>query len=502
VVYRMAFNWSNLSLDLIISFLYNAFAMHISEGLSFDDVLIRPRRSSIRSRRDVLLTTKLSRNLELNMPIVSANMDAVTESRLAIAMARLGGIGIIHRFLTIEEEADEVIKVKRAENVVIEDPYTLHLDATIGDARAFLKTKGITGLPVIDDEGRVTGIVTNRDLQFETDDHRLVREVMTPRERLITAPPGILLPEAKNLLHKHRIEKLLLVDGDGKLRGLITTRDLLGRERFPLASKDARGRLRVGAAVGVKEDTLERADALVKAGVDVIVIDVAHGHADHTIETVKQLKGHFQNVDVIAGNVATAEGAKDLIEAGADAVKVGVGPGGMCTTRVVTGAGVPQLTAIMDCAKVGQEYGVPIIADGGIRGGAYLAKALAAGASTGMVGTVFAGTDESPGLTIMKDGRKYKISRGMASLTAAMGRAASEKRDPMDPAFSDYVAEGIETMVPYRGALSETVGEFLGGLRSGMSYVGARTIQELWNRAEFVRMTGAGMNESKPHGRE
>lgn len=475
--------------------------MNITEGLSFDDVLIRPRRSAIRSRRDVSLTTKLTRNLELNIPIVSANMDAVTESGMAIAMARLGGIGIIHRFLTIEQEADEVLKVKRAENVVIEDPYTLAIGATVGDARDFLKTKGITGLIVVDEEGRVAGIATNRDLQFEDDNHRLIRELMTPREKLVTATLGISLSDAKALLHKHRIEKLPLVDEAGKLCGLITTRDVIARERYPNASKDSRGRLRVGAAVGVKEDTLERTDALLHAGADVIVIDVAHGHADHTIEMVKQLKSNFKNIEVIAGNVATADGARDLIEAGADAVKVGVGPGGMCTTRVVTGAGVPQLTAIMECAKVGQEHGIPIIADGGIRGGAHLAKALAAGASTGMIGTVFAGTDESPGMTIMKEGRKYKISRGMASITASMGRAVSEKRDVMDPSFSEYVAEGIETMVSYRGALLETIGEFLGGLRSGMSYVGARTIAELWERAEFVRMTGAGLYESKPHGR-
>ncbi len=325
---------------------------------------------------------------------------------------------------------------------------------------------------------------------------------MTPAGRLVTARPGTTIEEAKQILHQHRIEKLPLVDEAGILRGLITTRDLVQRERFPLASKDGRGRLRVGAAVGVKEDVLERTEALLKVGADVIVVDVAHGQTERALETVRAIRHSFSEVEMVAGNVATAEGTRDLIEAGADAVKVGVGPGGMCTTRMVAGAGVPQFSAILECAKVGQELGAPIIADGGIRSGAHLAKALAAGASTVMIGTLFAGTEESPGLTIVKDGRKYKLSRGMASLTAAMGRAVSEHRDPLDPMFSEYVAEGIESLVPFRGALGETINELLSGLRSGMSYAGAATISDFWQRAEFVRLTSAGQRESLPHGRD
>ncbi|MDP2932543.1 MAG: IMP dehydrogenase [bacterium] len=476
--------------------------MDIPEALSFDDVLIVPQRSSVRSRKDILLTTKLSRNIEISIPIVSANMDSVTESRLAIAIARLGGIGFIHRFLTIEQEALEVQKVKRAENVVIEDPYTLGPEATVGAAREMFIKKNITGLPIVETNGRIIGMATQRDLLFEEDNNRPLREIMTAGEKLIVAPRRTTLHEAKKILHAHRIEKLPLVDEAGILRGLITLRDLLQRERFPGASKDSRGRLRVGAAVGVKGDALERTEALLRAGADIIVVDVAHGHADHTIETVKELKSAFPEIEIMAGNVATAEAAKDLIEAGADGIKVGVGPGGMCTTRIVAGAGVPQFSAIMDCARVCHELNVPLNADGGLRSGAYLAKALAAGASTGMIGTLFAGTEEAPGLTIVKDGQKYKLSRGMASLTAAMGRALHDNRDPFDKSFSEYVPEGVETMVPYRGELRETVLEFLGGLRSGMSYVGARNIPEFWQRAKFVRMTRAGMAESVPHGKQ
>jgi len=475
--------------------------MDIPQALSFDDVLIVPARSEIRSRKDVVLTTQLTKNIEIGIPLISANMDSVTESKMAIAIARLGGIGIIHRFLTIDEEVDEVRKVKRAENVVIEDPYIIGPDATVADARSLFEKKNITGLPVVDENRRLVGMVTKRDLLFEDNGARPLREIMTPGEKLIVAPRNTTHEEAKKILHAHRIEKLPLVDGAGILQGLITLRDLLQRERFPIACKDSKGRLRVGAAVGVKDDVMERTSALLKAGADVIVVDVAHGHAEHTIEVVKKLKATFDGIEIIAGNVATGQGAKDLIDAGADGIKVGVGPGGMCSTRIVAGAGVPQLSAILDCARVGREENIPIIADGGIKSSAHLAKALAAGASTAMIGTIFAGTTESPGLTIVKDGQKFKLSRGMASLTAAMGRAAHENKDPFDASFSEYVPEGVETLVPYRGELRETALEFLGGLRSGMSYVGARSIPEFWERAKFVQMTAAGMNESVPHGK-
>ncbi len=466
-------------------------------GLTFDDVLLVPRRSPVESRAEVDTRTRLARGVELAVPIVSANMDAVTESEMAIAMAREGGIGIIHRFLPVDRQVAEVRRVKRAESIVIEQPYTIAPDQTLREAVAFLEEHGSAGLLVVED-GRLVGIVTARDLLFEDDLDRPVREVMTPRERLVTAPPGITMDEAKRILHAHRIEKLPLVDAQGRLVGLVTSRDIRSRMQHPHATKDERGRLRVGAAVGVRGDYLERAEALVEEGVDLLVVDVAHGHADAVLRAVRTLRRHFPEVPLVAGNVATAEGTLDLIEAGADAVKVGVGPGSTCTTRVVTGAGVPQLSAVLECARAAREHGVPVIADGGIRSSGDITKALAAGASAVMLGNLLAGTEESPGATVIRNGRQYKTYRGMASLWATARRrsldAPVEEED-----IGQIVAEGIEALVPYRGRVADVLRQLVGGLRSGMSYCGARTIPELWENARFVRITPAGLRESLPH---
>ncbi|MDR7433023.1 MAG: IMP dehydrogenase [Armatimonadota bacterium] len=466
-------------------------------GLTFDDVLLIPRRSPVESRAEVDTRTQLARGIELSVPIVSANMDAVTESEMAIAMAREGGLGIIHRFLPTDQQVAEVRRVKRAESIVIEQPYTIRPDQTLREAVAFLEEHGSAGLLVVQD-GRLVGIVTARDLLFEEDLDRPVREVMTPRERLVTAPPGISMEEAKRILHAHRVEKLPLVDGDGRLVGLVTSRDIRARSQYPHATKDERGRLRVGAAVGVRGDYLERAAALVEEGVDVLVVDVAHGHSEAVLRAVRTLRRRFPEVPIVAGNVATAEGTVDLIEAGADAVKVGVGPGSTCTTRVVTGAGVPQLSAILDCARAARPRGVPIIADGGIRSSGDITKALAAGASAVMLGNLLAGTEESPGATVIRNGRQYKTYRGMASLWATARRRSLDS--PVDEEdIGQIVAEGIEALVPYRGKVADVLRQLVGGLRSGMSYCGARTIPELWENARFVRITPAGLRESLPH---
>jgi IMP dehydrogenase len=466
-------------------------------GLTFDDVLLVPRRSPVESRAQVDTRTRLARDVELAVPIVSANMDAVTESEMAIAMAREGGIGIIHRFLTTDQQVAEVRRVKRAESIVIEQPYTIRPDQTLREAVAFLEEHGSAGLLVVQD-GRLVGIVTARDLLFEDDLDRPVREVMTPRERLVTAPPGISMEEAKRILHAHRIEKLPLVDAEGHLVGLVTSRDIRSRMQHPHATKDGRGRLRVGAAVGVRGDYLERAEALVEEGVDLLVVDVAHGHSEAVLRAVRALRRRFPDVPIVAGNVATAEGTVDLIEAGADAVKVGVGPGSTCTTRVVTGAGVPQLSAILECARAARERGVPIIADGGIRNSGDITKALAAGASAVMLGNLLAGTEESPGATVIRNGRQYKTYRGMASLWATARRRSLDS--PLEEEdIGQIVAEGIEALVPYRGKVADVLRQLVGGLRSGMSYCGARTIPELWENARFVRITPAGLRESLPH---
>ncbi|MFN8497760.1 MAG: IMP dehydrogenase [Anaerolineae bacterium] len=474
--------------------------MEFPLGLTFDDVLLVPRHSAIRSRSDVSTATPLSRNISLSIPIVSANMDTVTESAMAIALARAGGIGIIHRFNTPQRQAAEVAKVKRAESYVVEHPYTIAVTANVGEGRRLMDTLDTGGLLVMDGETLV-GILTERDILFEEDADRPVRELMTPRERLITASPDTPVDEARAILHRHKIEKLPLLDAQGKVCGVITSKDIVKRKQFPLATKDGKGRLRVGAAVGVRPGFLERAGLLLDAGADTIVVDIAHGHSDNAIDAVRALRRAFGRIDIIAGNVATAEGVAALADAGADAVKVGVGPGSICVTRIVTGFGVPQLSAIMECAAAARRAGVPIVADGGIRTSGDIVKALAAGGQTVMIGSLLAGTTESPGLTVMRRGRKFKVSRGMASLAANISRQGTEPGDtaPGEVDWQAVVAEGVEAVVPYRGDVGEVLGQLVGGLRSGLSYAGATTIEELQANARFVRITQAGVKESGPH---
>jgi IMP dehydrogenase len=464
-------------------------------GLSYDDVLIVPRRSGVASRREIDTTSRFTRRIEVAVPIVSANMDTVTEAPMAIALARIGGLGVVHRFLPIEREAAEVARVKRDLNFVIDDPYTIAPDRTVAEARAEAGRHGVTGLVVVDAERALLGILTGRDVRAEPDD-RLVREAMTPRDRLVTAPRDVSLEEASRLMHAHRVEKLPLAD-DGRLTGLITLRDVELREQLPDATRDGRGRLRVAAAVGVRGDAMERAEALVRADVDALVLDIAHGHADHTIEALRELKAAWPDVEVVAGNVATADGVRDLAEAGADAVKAGIGPGYVCTTRIVAGAGVPQLTCVLDCASAAAEVGVPLIADGGVRRPADVAKAIAAGADTVMVGSVLAGTRETPGAVVTRGGRRYKVYRGMASFEAAAARFELEGRAD---ALDQYVPEGVERIAPLKESVTNVIAELAGGLRSGISYVGARDILEFRESAEFIRITAAGKQESEPGG--
>lgn len=472
-------------------------------GLTFDDVLLVPKRSSVASRKDVRTTAKLTKQISLAIPILSANMDTVTESRMAIAMARAGGLGVIHRFMTPERQAASVSKVKRAESFVVEVPATIRPDAPVAEARERMEDAGIGGLVVVNDDGRVVGLVTTRDVLFAPEPEQPVSEVMTRRQEIVTAPAGIGLQEARRLLHENRIEKLPLVEGDGqdgKLHGLITAQDIIKLEQHPLATKDSKGRLRVAAAVGTRASDLERAALCVDAGADVLVVDIAHGHADHALAMIKRLKQDFPKVDVIGGNVATAEGVRDMAGAGADAVKVGVGAGSICITRIVTGFGVPQLTAVMDCAEVAHALDLPLVADGGIRSSGDLTKALAAGASTVMVGSLLAGTDESPGAPVVRDGRRFKVVRGMASLTANVDRQMVETGSEIDPEDWDKVVpEGVEAVVPHRGATEDILHQLVGGLRSGLSYAGAASIDELWQNAEFIRITSAGMKESGAH---
>ncbi len=472
--------------------------MKIREGLTFDDVLLVPKRSSVISRSHVSLKTRLSRRINLNIPIVSANMDTVTEANMAIAIAREGGIGIIHRFMSIEQQVNEVKKVKRAENIIIEQPYTVKQEQYLYDAISKMNEYNVSGLLVTDDDNRLVGILTRRDIMFESDMNKRVYDVMT--KNVITARYGISIDEAKDILHKYRIEKLPLVDEHNRVKGLITAKDIMKMDQYPLAAKDKKGRLLVGAAVGVKGDFIERTEKLLDAGADVIVIDIAHGHSENAINAVKSIRKAFPDCELIAGNVATAQGTKDLIDAGVDAVKVGVGSGSICITRIVTGSGVPQLTAIMECSKVAKDYDIPIIADGGIRNSGDITKALAAGAHTVMIGSLLAGTDESPGVSITKNGKKYKIYRGMASFYASLGRKMREEGAlNIDDDLNDYVPEGVEALVEYKGSVVEIVRHLLGGLRSGFSYCGARNIDELHRNAEFIKMTMAGYIESMPH---
>ena len=467
-------------------------------ALTYDDVLLVPRRSSIASRRDVDTTTRLTRRLRLRVPIVSANMDTVTDARLAVALAHEGGIGIIHRFMTIEEEAAKVARVKRPEDVVRE-VHTIGPERTIKEASTQMARSGVSSLLVVERDGTLLGILTTRDLLFEENLERRVRERMTPRDELVTGPVGTSLDEARRILHEHRLEKLPLVDREGRLRGLVTARDVLRQARLPQTVRDERGRLLVGAAIGAVGDYLERAVALVEAGADVLVVDIAHGHAEHAIRATSEVKRRLPNVELVAGNVATAEGARDLIEAGADAVKVGVGPGAACSTRSVAGVGVPQLTAVMECVEEADRRGVPVIADGGIRESGDIAKALAAGAGTVMIGSLLAGTEESPGMTVVRNGARYKVYRGSASAAVAIDRLRRERpEEQFDELAAGVVPEGVEFVVPHKGTLAEVVHQLVGGLRSGMSYLDARTIDELRANARFVRITEAGWRESLP----
>lgn len=468
----------------------------IPEALTFDDILLVPAYSEVLPV-EVNTETWLTRDIKLNIPLVSAAMDTVTESDTAISMAREGGIGIIHRNMPIEMQALEVSKVKKSESGMILDPVTVEPDQSIADVLELMSRYRISGIPVVKD-GKLVGIVTNRDLRFEEDLTKKVSEVMTS-ENLITAPVGITLEESKRLLHEKRIEKLLVVDEEGNLRGLITIKDIMKIKKYPNACKDKFGRLRVGAAVGVGSDMVDRAYALVEANVDVLVIDSAHGHSKNVIEAIKVLKNKFPDVPVIAGNVATAEGAEALIRAGADAVKVGVGPGSICTTRVIAGVGVPQATAIMECVRAASAYGIPVIADGGIKYSGDITKALACGAHAVMIGSLFAGTDESPGETVLYQGRSYKTYRGMGSL-GAMREGSRDRYCQQDvKELSKLVPEGIEGMVPYRGPLSGVIHQLIGGLRAGMGYLGCRTIEELRRKAKMIRITTAGLRESHVH---
>ncbi len=469
----------------------------IGEALTYDDVLLVPRYSEVLPR-ETDLSTQLTRNIRLNIPLVSAAMDTVTEADMAIAIAREGGIGILHKNLTIERQAAQVRRVKRSESGMIIDPITLGLDSVVEDALTLMSQNSISGVPIVDDQGFLVGIVTNRDLRFKPANDLPIKEIMTS-ENLITAPIGTGLDEAESILQVHGIEKLPVVDGEGKLQGLITFKDIRKKRQHPNAAKDHHGRLRVGAAVGVGGDTLERVKALMKAGVDVVVVDTAHGHTRGVIETVRELKSTFDGLDVLAGNVATGEAAQALIEAGVDGIKVGIGPGSICTTRVVAGVGVPQLSAVMWVVDVAAKHGVPVIADGGVKQTGDIAKAIAAGASTVMIGGLFAGMDEAPGEKILLDGRSYKVYRGMGSLGAmAAGSADRYFQDPEEE-IAKLVPEGIEGRVPSKGPLRDTIYQMTGGLRAAMGYCGCGTVEEMNTNARFVRMTGAGHRESHPH---
>lgn len=462
-------------------------------GLTFDDVLLVPAKSEVLPG-EVDTTTYLTRDIKLNIPLMSAAMDTVTESRMAIAIAREGGIGVIHKNMSIERQALEVDRVKRSEHGVISDPIFLSPESPISEALLLMERYRISGVPITVN-GKLVGILTNRDLRFERDFSKPVGEVMT-KDNLVTAPVGTTLEQAKEILRRHKVEKLPIVDEDFNLRGLITIKDIEKARQYPLSAKDKKGRLLVAAAVGVSADTEERADALVRAGVDAIVVDTAHGHSKGVLETVARIKRKYPEVAVIAGNVATAEGTRDLIRAGADAVKVGIGPGSICTTRVVAGAGVPQITAIYECAQEAMAHNTPIIADGGIKYSGDITKAIAAGADVVMIGSLFAGTEESPGEIEIYQGRSYKVYRGMGSLGAM-------KEGSSDRYFQEHqlklVPEGVEGRVPYRGPLSETVFQLIGGLRAGMGYCGCRNIQELKTKTRFMRITPAGLRESHPH---
>lgn len=470
--------------------------MNIIEGLTFDDVLLVPQKSEVTPNM-IELKTQLTKKITLNIPLMSAAMDTVTEAPMAIAMAREGGIGIIHKNMSIEQQRLEVEKVKRSENGVIVDPFFLSPKHTLKDADELMGRYKISGVPITDEQGKLLGIITNRDLRFETDFSRIIDEVMT-KDNLITAPEGTTLDEAQEVLRSNKIEKLPIVDKDGMLKGLITIKDIEKAVKYPNAAKDDKGRLLAGAAIGVTEDVLDRVAALVDANVDVVVLDSAHGHSRNILETLKKVKAAYPDLQVIAGNVATPEATEDLIKAGADAVKVGIGPGSICTTRVVAGIGVPQVTAIYECAKVAKKYGIPIIADGGVKYSGDLTKAVAAGGDVIMIGSLFAGCEESPGEFELYQGRRFKVYRGMGSIGAMNQRHGSGDRYFQQDARK-LVPEGVEGRVEYKGVLADTIFQLLGGLRSGMGYCGTKTIADLKENGKFIRITGAGLKESHPH---
>lgn len=466
------------------------------EALTFDDVLLLPAKSAILPK-DAQLKTRLTPSIELNIPLISAAMDTVTEYAMAIAIAREGGIGVIHKNMPIEAQGEQIDRVKRSESGMIIDPITLTADQPLWRALELMERYHISGIPIVEGK-KLVGIITNRDLRFEENTDRPIRELMT-KDRLVTAPVGTTLDGAKAILQKHRIEKLLVVDGQGNLKGLITVKDIQKKQKYPHACKDELGRLRVGAAVGVGEEALQRAAALIERGVDVIVIDTAHGHSGKVLETVAEFKRRFKKISLIAGNIATYEGAQDLIAAGADAVKVGIGPGSICTTRVVTGVGVPQISAIMEVVKACKAAGIPLVADGGVKHTGDIAKAIAAGADSVMIGGLFAGSEESPGETILLDGRRYKQVRGMGSI-GAMVKGSKDRYFQAEVSEAEkLVPEGIEGRVPYSGPVSDTIFQMMGGLRSAMGYTGCKTIGELQEKGRFIKITAAGMRESHPH---
>jgi IMP dehydrogenase len=467
------------------------------EGLTYDDVLLVPNYSEVLPR-EVNITTKLTRNITLNVPIVSAAMDTVTESRMAIAIAREGGIGVLHKNMTIDEQALKVRRVKRAESGMIIDPVVLHIDATVKDAKACMKEHSIGGIPIVNEHHKLLGIVTNRDLRFENDDSKAIEDIMT-KDNLVTTTEGTSLKEAEVILQKHKIEKLPVVKDDNELVGLITFRDITKLTQKPMANKDKYGRLRVAAAIGVTADAVNRAEALINAGVDAIVIDTAHGHTKGVVSVLKDVKAKFPKVDIIVGNIATGEAAKYLAEAGADAVKVGIGPGSICTTRIVAGVGFPQLSAVMEVAEALKDTDVPIIADGGIRYTGDIPKAIAAGADCVMLGSLLAGTKESPGETIIYEGRKFKSYRGMGSIEAMSKGSKDRYFQDVEDDIKKLVPEGIVGRVPYKGELFESMNQFIGGLRAGMGYSGAATIKDLKENGRFVKITASGITESHPH---
>lgn len=468
----------------------------LKKGLTFDDVLILPAKSAV-IPAEAEVTTHLSRNIALRIPIISSAMDTVTESRMAIALAQQGGIGIIHRNMSIPKQAEEVDKVKRHESGMIVDPITMKPQNKIYEAKEVMKKFGISGLPIVDDNNKLVGILTNRDIRFETRLNLLIDDAMT--KELITVPLGTSLEEAEKLFHKHKIEKILMVDESYHLKGLITYKDILKRIQYPNASKDNYGRLRVGAAVGVAEETLERAEALIKAKADVLVVDTAHGHSQRVLDTIALLKKEFPKQELVAGNIGTAEAAKELVEMGVDAVKVGVGPGSICTTRIVSGAGIPQITAIADVFEVTKKENIPLIADGGIKYSGDIAKAIAAGADTVMLGNVLAGTDESPGEVIIYQGRSYKTYRGMGSEEAMREGGRDRYAQDTFPSDAKLVPEGIEGRIPYKGSVGSIVQMMVGGLKAGMGYAGCKTLQDLQSRAKFIKITPSGIRESHVH---